>query len=226
MILARWTATVFTLRCTSAAFSFEIFWERYLRIEYGLARRDALDGADQVKVHGIFQDVTARAGRKRLAHQRFLGMHAQHQDSSFWKVLKNFSRCFDAAKSRHCAVHYGNCGPKLAGEAGSFLAVAGFTHDGDVRVVFQHAPESAAHQCVIVGKKNGYFMRHWRPLFPGESEDEPWCRLAGAARSPACRQSVQRVRAWPPSRSRAAFLPRQNQYRDLPLQVPVHQVKI
>ena len=53
-----------------------------LRIEHGFAVRDAADSRSQLKIHGIFQHVTACAGIERLAHQRLFGMHAEHQDQS------------------------------------------------------------------------------------------------------------------------------------------------
>jgi hypothetical protein len=51
-----------------------------VRIDDGFSAGDALDGVREIQVHGIFQDVAARAGLECLANKSVLGMHAEHED--------------------------------------------------------------------------------------------------------------------------------------------------
>ena len=97
MMLARCTATVFTLRSQlrgdlpvrqpvadelqhfelarrQAVLAFALRARRPCdrRIEHRLAGGDALDRRRQVEIERVLQDVAARAGVQRLAHQRLL----------------------------------------------------------------------------------------------------------------------------------------------------------
>ena len=62
-----------------------------LRIEHGFSRRHRFTAAHQIQVHGIFQNVAARAGIQGLAHQRFLGVHAEHQNQRSRRALENLA---------------------------------------------------------------------------------------------------------------------------------------
>src|SRR2546430_11842958 len=73
--------TLFRSRQSAPAFTFEGVLARHLRIENSHASSDALYRAHQVEVHGVFQNVAARARLERLAHQRFLGMRSEEHTS-------------------------------------------------------------------------------------------------------------------------------------------------
>src|SRR2546422_2821450 len=153
-------------------------------------------------------------------------MHAQHQNSGFRKFLQDLPCRFDAAQFRHRAVHHRHPGPQFAGQTHGFISVAGFSNNRNILVVLQHAAKSAAHQRMIICEQNRDLRRHWHPLSSLESEDGPLSRPGAAERWPACRQSIRRVLAWPPTRSRAAFFPPRIPSHDLPLRVPANPERI
>ena len=169
-------------RQSAPAFTFEGVLARHLRIENSHASSDALYRAHQVEVHGVFQNVAARARLERLAHQRFLGMHAQHENSRFRIRFKDFSRRFNAAQFGHGAIHHDDARPQVDGQAHGFFAVARFGDDRDPLVVFQHTTEAAPNQGVIVRQQNRYFMRHDFPLSHAESATGHACRPGDAER--------------------------------------------
>src|SRR5882724_4152431 len=197
----------------------------HLRIEHGHAPRHALHRTHEIEIHGIFQNIAARTGIECLAHEGFLGMHAQHQDFRFRKFLQDFARGFDAAQLRHRAVHNDHLRPQFEGETHGLLAGAGFSDDGDFRVVLQHAAESAPDERVIVDKQHCDFMRHGLPLYPEGPQAARACRLVRGAIPPARRLSVRRVRAWLPARSLVAFFPPQSPCHDPPPRAPENSRK-
>ena len=120
MMLARCTATVFTLSSSFAAISrfdmavanqlqhFELprrqtvralAFERRRpvrpRIEDRFSRRDPLHRRGQIEIQRVLQDVAARAGVQRLPHERFLRVHAEHQHGD---VGMSARICFVAAR--------------------------------------------------------------------------------------------------------------------------------
>ena len=140
MMFARCTATVFTLRSSFAAMSrldmtradqlqhlelarrqavVALAFERrrarraHAGIEDRLAGRDLPDRGRQIEIQRVLEHVAARAGLERLPDERFLGVHAQHQDGA---------RSTRARESRRVATR-----PLVPGIAQSITMTAGLS---------------------------------------------------------------------------------------------------
>ncbi len=84
----------------------------------------------------------------------------------------------ETAGSGKSAVHQDDAGPELASETNGFIAVGGLSEDRNIRLVFEHAPEAAAHEVVVVDQQHGNVRWHANPAFRGaEHGGEPEFRL-------------------------------------------------
>src|SRR5260370_23075887 len=101
-------------------------------------------------------------------------MHPHRQDPCVRKFLQDFPCRFDAAQLRHRAVHHRHSGPQFANQTHGFLSVAGFSNNGNIRVIFQHAAKSAAYQRVIVRKQNPTPSSPFPPPLPSQSTNPPF----------------------------------------------------
>ena len=128
---------------------------RHARIEHRLAGRDFPHGRREVEIERVLQDVAARARVERLAHQRVLRMHAEHEDGDLRVVAEDLPRGDETARARHGAIHHDNGRLELLGQRDRLVAIAGLADDVDRLVVFEHAPEAASHEAVIVGEEDG-----------------------------------------------------------------------
>ena len=135
-----------------------------LRIQHGFSCHHPADRRAQFQVHGIFQNVSARARIQGLAHQGFLRMHAEHEHQGLRLLFENLSRGFQAVHLRHGAVHHHHLRLQLLRQTNRFRAVAGFAGHLDIRLVFENAPESAPHQAVVIHQQDRNFIRHANPF--------------------------------------------------------------
>ena len=88
-----------------------------------------------------------------------------------WRVA---SQSVHAWKS---AVHDDYLGMKFFRQLDGFLAVARFADDFHVGLIFQHAPEPAPDQAVIIHEQHCDLLFHKTPLSPWERSDAPAFRL-------------------------------------------------
>ena len=224
MIFARCTATVFALKPRSAAISlfdfpatmccktsssravkprFALAFQRLrlhqLRIETVFPSATPLTAFDQIQIHRIFQNISARARFQRLANQRVFRMHAQHQNRRVGPFRANLPRCFDAADARQCAVHHRHARLEFERQLHRVVAVVRFADHRDRGIVFQHPAKSLAHQRVIVHEQHRNLIRHALPP-PSHAAPSiaPAFLLHSVATIPAFRRSIPRARACPP----------------------------
>ena len=150
----------FTRSEAGVAFALEIAGKSDLRVKDGFAFGDFLDSGDEVEVHGVFKDVAAGTGFKRLADERVFGMHAEHEDRDIGRFCEDAARGFDAVDLGKRTVHDDYVGMELFGELNGFEAVAGFAHDLERRLVFEDPAEAAADKSVVVDEEDCQFIRH------------------------------------------------------------------
>jgi hypothetical protein len=72
-------------------------------------------------------------------------------------VSGSFSRMrrLDAIDLRQRTIHHDDAGAELFGKFDGLEPVARFANNGERRFVFQHAPEAAPHQRMVVHQEHG-----------------------------------------------------------------------
>src|ERR1700685_3447224 len=101
------------------------------------------------------------------------GMHAQHQNSSSWKLMENAPGRVQSTHARKSAVHHDQLRAQLLRQLNCLSTVAGFPDYRDVACVLEDAPEAAAHQAVVIDQQDGDFIGHAAPFFPLALSSEP-----------------------------------------------------
>src|SRR5579864_731402 len=185
-------------------FAFQVFFGRKGRIEHGLPIHDAAYRRSQLEVNRVLEHVTARARIHRLAHPGVFGVHAEHKNKSVGRKCQNLSCRLQAVDLRQRTVHDHYLGFKRARELNGFFAIAGFANDANVRLILEHATESAPDQAVIVHQQHRNFFRHATPGFLAlrflwELSAVPACRAHLDFRKKWRRPAIPRAPAWPPS---------------------------
>ena len=69
-------------------------------------------------------------------------------------IFKNFSGRFQAVHFRHGTIHHHHLRMQFLRQADGFGAIARFTCDHDIGLVFQNAAEPAAHQAVVIHQQD------------------------------------------------------------------------
>ena len=233
MMLARCTATVFTLRSSFAAISLFDFpstiscrtsssrgvrpWfalafqatgrVRQLRIEHGFSGSHALDGGAQVEIHGVLEHVAARAGFERLPHQRVLGMHAQHQDGDV-RVRSRESAASPRVRSCRAARNPSRspAACSCGGEPDRFVSVAGFADDGESGSSSRMRRKPRRTRLWSSTSSTVMLSGHVIHCgLGGTPKAHDASRPSGGRRNSICRRAARRVRAWRRGRSRGAW---------------------
>src|SRR5215204_2859940 len=164
-------------------------------IDHLFAGGDAFDRGGEIELEGILQDIAACAGLQRLANQRFLRVHAQHDDRGLRMSGENGPCSFEATGSWHRRIHHDDVRLQLCRQADGVLTVAAFADDLNGGVVFEQTPEAAPHQRVIVHEEHGDFVGHAIDVY-----------RAGAS-APAGNGTFNRTTVPPPDGVRISIVP-------------------
>ena len=158
MMFARWTATVLTLRSSFAAIvavrqavadelehlqlarrepvALALARRRIAttrRVEHRLAGRHALDRGGEIEIERVLEHVAARAGVHRLAHERLLRVHAEHQDRRVGEPREDARASPPARWSPASRIHDDDVRLELAASAIASSPSAGLADDDDRR---------------------------------------------------------------------------------------------
>src|SRR5450432_487035 len=148
-------------------------------------------------------------------------MHAQHQDARLGMLRANLPRRLDPADPRQRAVHHRNFWFQLDRQLHCVIPVARFADHHDRGIVFQHPPESLAHQRVIVHQQNGDFIRHEPPPSLAAPASAPASLPFPMGPAPTRLRSIPPARAFPPIQSPDGLLAARSLCHDLLRPVPI-----
>jgi hypothetical protein len=81
-------------------------------------------------------------------------MHAEHEDGSPGTRFENFSCSDEAAHPGERTIHYDDARLQLLHLFHRFCAIATFSDDVDVGLIFENAAKSATHQGVIIDQQD------------------------------------------------------------------------
>src|SRR3984885_8418250 len=85
-------------------------------------------------------------------------MHTEHQHGGFRQILENLPSSVEAVYFEQCAVHYDHARLELRSQADGLLPVTRLTHNFHIRLIFEHAPETAPHQAVVIHQQDCGFL--------------------------------------------------------------------
>src|SRR5580700_1495470 len=103
-----------------------------------------------------FYDVALRSGPScRSCHAAGIVHGKEKHARTYWQT-GNLVGGLEATHYGHGDIHDDHVGGKFLSHAHSFLTVSGFAADFPLRLSFQHAADSLAHNFVVIGDQNLY----------------------------------------------------------------------
>ena len=120
---------------------------------------DRFDAADDLGDGAVLEDSLSpevHRGVKKV----FLAVDREEDDFDREAQFRDLSGGAEAVQFRHVHVEDGDGGFQLLNQRDGRRAVVGFGHDGELRVAFDHLPESSAHNRVVVGDHDADFIAH------------------------------------------------------------------
>src|ERR1051326_2043000 len=94
---------------------------------------------------------------------------------------------------------------QLLRELDGFFSIACFADHFHVGLILEHAPETAAHQAVVIHEQHCDLLFHKTPLSPEAQLNAPAFHLPWDAKKQSDRPSTQNARALPPGRCPACW---------------------
>ena len=89
-------------------------------------------------------------------------------DGGLGRHFQNLARGLQAIQAGQSAIHNYDAGVQLPRQPDGFFAIACFADHVKIGFIFQHAPEAAPHQSVIIHQQDCDLLFHLTPLSLGE----------------------------------------------------------
>ena len=115
-------------------------------------RGGAADRFDELAVGRLLEHVAGRARSERLARERRLGLHRQHDDLRVGRLGAQRRDRVEARLARHVEVEHQHVGLVAADVAPGGVDVARLGDDLEAVLALQQQPQPAAHDGVVVGE--------------------------------------------------------------------------
>jgi hypothetical protein len=118
-----------------------------------------LHGSDEFEVERVLEKVARGSGFLHVLDIAGFGVHAEDQDLDPGLGGEDSACGEGTILWRQGVVEDDDVGSEAEGQFQGFVAVAGFTHNFDIGIVFEQAAEAAAYEGVVVNEEDAEF-RH------------------------------------------------------------------
>ncbi len=134
------------------------------RVEVGVALGGEPHGLEQLVVGRLLEDEAERAVAQRLAGERRVVLHGEHDDRGLRRGRAQLGDRVEAGAARHVEVEHQHARPVRLRHPDGGRDVAGLGHDLQAGLRVEQQPQPAAHDRVVVGDHHRRRLAHRRQL--------------------------------------------------------------
>src|SRR5579884_1280907 len=129
---------------------------------------DCADGAKQIGLNVVLQEIALHSGRERADQKLLVGVHAEDDDLYVGSPPQDLSRRVDSVQLGHGDVQHDYGRAELFSQRRRLHPIGRLAHDLDVLLSFEQRLQAGSDDVVIVRNQDGYFQAS--PLAIGSSQ--------------------------------------------------------